>query len=139
MITHVQLNNHYHLKTIANLLGAGSEIMTLTGAGITNAGIPVAIDADPTKTHRFIRKLRDANKLVRHYTQNIDCLEEKAGLSTDSRKGLESAECVLLRGYLHNFRRTNCPATSRQEEGDREMERDCFEPRVALPSLHQDI
>ncbi|KAK3312479.1 DHS-like NAD/FAD-binding domain-containing protein [Apodospora peruviana] len=53
----------------------------------------LAIDADPTKTHRFIRNLRDAGKLVRHYTQNIDCLEQKAGLSSDAQKDLESVEC----------------------------------------------
>ncbi|KAM7210445.1 DHS-like NAD/FAD-binding domain containing protein [Rhypophila decipiens] len=53
----------------------------------------VATDANPTKIHCFIRNLRDAGKLVRHYTQNIDCLEEKAGLCTDARTGLESAEC----------------------------------------------
>ncbi|KAK4110192.1 DHS-like NAD/FAD-binding domain-containing protein, partial [Canariomyces notabilis] len=43
--------------------------------------------ASPTRTHRFILSLRDAGKLVRDYTQNIDCLEEKVGLSTDLRKG----------------------------------------------------
>ncbi|KAK3318208.1 DHS-like NAD/FAD-binding domain-containing protein [Apodospora peruviana] len=43
--------------------------------------------ASLTRTHRFILSLRDAGKLVRDYTQNIDCLEEKVGLSTDLRKG----------------------------------------------------
>ncbi|KAM7210071.1 DHS-like NAD/FAD-binding domain containing protein [Rhypophila decipiens] len=57
----------------------------------------VAMDADPTKTHRFIRNLHDAGKLARHYTQNIDCLEEKTGLSTDARNGLESVECEVDR------------------------------------------
>ena len=43
--------------------------------------------ASPTKTHRLILNLRNTGKLVRDYTQNIDCLEEKVGLFTDLRKG----------------------------------------------------
>ncbi|KAK3357991.1 hypothetical protein B0T25DRAFT_450834 [Lasiosphaeria hispida] len=43
--------------------------------------------ADLTRAHRFILGLRDAGRLVWHYTQNIDCLEEKVGLSTDLHKG----------------------------------------------------
>jgi NAD-dependent histone deacetylase SIR2 len=35
--------------------------------------------------------LRDAGNLVRDYIQNIDCLEEKVGLSTDLQKGLDFA------------------------------------------------
>ena len=38
--------------------------------------------AEPTSSHRFIRHLRDRGKLVRCYTQNIDQIEEKVGLST---------------------------------------------------------
>ncbi|KAL1897131.1 NAD-dependent deacetylase hst3 [Sporothrix stenoceras] len=36
----------------------------------------------PTKSHEFISHLRNTNKLVRCYTQNIDEIEEKVGLST---------------------------------------------------------
>ena len=36
----------------------------------------------PTRSHEFISHLRDSNKLVRCYTQNIDEIEEKVGLST---------------------------------------------------------
>ncbi|KAL2168374.1 hypothetical protein VTG60DRAFT_7353 [Thermothelomyces hinnuleus] len=62
-ITHVRPNDDHHLQKIANLLGAVSKIVTVTGAGIsTNAGIPVAKDANPTRTHRFIRGLRDSGK-----------------------------------------------------------------------------
>ncbi|KAM7191173.1 DHS-like NAD/FAD-binding domain containing protein, partial [Rhypophila sp. PSN 637] len=92
-----------------------------------------AIDADPTKTHRFIRNLHDAGKLVRHYTQNIDCLEEKTGLSTDARKGLESVECVLLHGSLHHFRCSNCPATFPREKGKPEME-SALDPESPCPA-----
>lgn len=39
-------------------------------------------DVEPTNSHRFISHLRDRGKLVRCYTQNIDQIEEKVGLST---------------------------------------------------------
>ncbi len=43
-ITDVQPNDHHHLQSIADLLGAASKIVTVTGAGIsTKAGIPVSI------------------------------------------------------------------------------------------------
>ncbi|KAK2592358.1 NAD-dependent deacetylase hst3 [Conoideocrella luteorostrata] len=38
--------------------------------------------AEPTTSHQFISHLRDRGKLVRCYTQNIDQIEEKVGLST---------------------------------------------------------
>lgn len=44
-------------------------------------------EAEPTSTHRFLATLRDQRKLVRCYTQNIDQLEEKAGLSTSLNLG----------------------------------------------------
>ncbi|KAL3417792.1 hst3 protein [Phlyctema vagabunda] len=40
-----------------------------------------------TQTHRFIRILRDGGRLVRCYTQNIDSLEEREGLSTQLELG----------------------------------------------------
>ncbi|EFX02195.1 yor025wp-like protein [Grosmannia clavigera kw1407] len=36
----------------------------------------------PTPSHQFISNLRDTGKLVRCYTQNIDEIEEKVGLTT---------------------------------------------------------
>jgi len=44
-------------------------------------------EAEPTSTHHFISHLRDRGKLVRCYTQNIDLMEEKVGLSTTLEKG----------------------------------------------------
>ena len=38
-------------------------------------------------THSFIRTLRDRRRMVRCYTQNIDGLEERQGLSTNLTKG----------------------------------------------------
>lgn len=42
---------------------------------------------EPTTSHRFISHLRDRGKLVRCYTQNIDQIEEKVGLSTSLHEG----------------------------------------------------
>lgn len=44
-------------------------------------------DVEPTPSHRFISHLRDRGKLVRCYTQNIDQIEEKVGLSTSLEDG----------------------------------------------------
>lgn len=43
---------------------------------------------EPTVTHRFIAQMRDVGKLARVYTQNIDEIEKKIGLSTDLKHGL---------------------------------------------------
>ncbi|KAJ1331943.1 NAD+-dependent protein deacetylase SIR2 [Microdochium nivale] len=47
-------------------------------------------DIEPTATHRFIAQLRDVGKLARVYTQNIDEIEKKLGLSTDLSHGAGS-------------------------------------------------
>lgn len=47
-------------------------------------------DIEPTATHRFIAQLRDVGKLARVYTQNIDEIEKKLGLSTDLNHGAGS-------------------------------------------------
>jgi NAD-dependent SIR2 family protein deacetylase len=44
-------------------------------------------DVEPTTTHHFIARLRDIGKLTRVYTQNIDEIEKKIGLSTDLKVG----------------------------------------------------
>ncbi|KAK3991076.1 putative NAD-dependent histone deacetylase [Cladorrhinum sp. PSN332] len=44
-------------------------------------------NAQPTNSHRFVSVLRDSRKLVRCYTQNIDQLEERVGLSTSLSLG----------------------------------------------------
>ncbi|KAK0641941.1 hypothetical protein B0T16DRAFT_461963 [Cercophora newfieldiana] len=43
--------------------------------------------AEPTDSHHFVSVLRDSRKLVRCYTQNIDQLEERVGLSTSLELG----------------------------------------------------
>ncbi|KAI1266912.1 DHS-like NAD/FAD-binding domain-containing protein [Xylariaceae sp. FL1019] len=44
-------------------------------------------EVEPTATHRFIAQMRDVGKLARVYTQNIDEIEKKIGLSTDLKHG----------------------------------------------------
>ncbi|KAK3352888.1 hypothetical protein B0T25DRAFT_195876 [Lasiosphaeria hispida] len=46
--------------------------------------------AEPTSSHRFVSVLRDSRKLVRCYTQNIDQLEERVGLTTSLSLGAGS-------------------------------------------------
>ncbi|KAK4129873.1 DHS-like NAD/FAD-binding domain-containing protein [Trichocladium antarcticum] len=43
--------------------------------------------AEPTSSHHFVGVLRDSMKLVRCYTQNIDQLEERVGLTTSLSLG----------------------------------------------------
>ncbi|TFK77341.1 DHS-like NAD/FAD-binding domain-containing protein [Pluteus cervinus] len=83
-----------------------------------------AIDsASPTPTHRFIKTLDSKNKLLRSYTQNIDGLEERAGLlcsssqeakaSNGKGKGkLRSKDVrnVQLHGDVHKVRCVSCAA-----------------------------
>ncbi|KAL2127625.1 hypothetical protein VTI74DRAFT_10390 [Chaetomium olivicolor] len=46
--------------------------------------------AEPTSSHHFVSVLRDSRKLVRCYTQNIDQLEERVGLTTSLSLGAGS-------------------------------------------------
>ena len=45
---------------------------------------PVLSNAKPTAAHYFIKLLEDKNILLRHYTQNIDGLEDLTGLNEKS-------------------------------------------------------
>ena len=95
-----------------------------------------------TYTHKFIRSLRDNGRLVRNYTQNIDCLEEREGLCTELKRGVgnksrfkpkikreslnnqdtahdNGVECVLLHGSLSDLRCGVCAKLS-SWDGDRE-------------------
>ena len=52
--------------------------------------------ASPSPTHRFIKTLDSKKKLLRSYTQNIDGLEERAGLV-----GSSSQEANMRRNVVH--------------------------------------
>jgi NAD-dependent deacetylase sirtuin 1 len=53
-------------------------------------------DRSPTFAHRFIAELEKRDKLVRNYTQNIDTLEDLAGISKVFRchGGFDTARCI---------------------------------------------
>ncbi|CAG8781800.1 3491_t:CDS:2, partial [Gigaspora margarita] len=66
----------------------------------------LTINAEPTVTHFFIKKLADMKKLKRVYTQNIDNLEELVGLHVDwqfERVKNYQAQVVQLHGTLANL------------------------------------
>ncbi|KAG9232859.1 hypothetical protein BJ875DRAFT_64908 [Amylocarpus encephaloides] len=99
-----------------------------------------------TKTHEFIKTLRDGGRLVRNYTQNIDCLEERLGLCTELSRGPGNrsrfhsktqreprpadisdqsphhggVEVVLLHGSLVRLRCGLCGKLCKWDEADRE-------------------
>ncbi|KAI0801123.1 DHS-like NAD/FAD-binding domain-containing protein [Fomes fomentarius] len=78
--------------------------------------------ASPSSTHRFIKTLDSKRKLLRSYTQNIDGLEEKAGLVGTSSQEIKTTgkgkfkirakdvRNVQLHGDIHRVRCTFCSA-----------------------------
>ncbi len=76
--------------------------------------------ASPSRTHHFIRTLDEKKKLLRSYTQNIDGLEEKAGLIGSSSQDVKvdgkgkgkfrakDVRNVQLHGDIHRVRCTLC-------------------------------
>ena len=102
-----------------------------------------------SRTHGFIRVLRDGNRLIRCYTQNIDGLETREGLCTDmdrghgcrtrfSRKSTQlprsparyfpggdldgGCEVVQLHGNLDVLKCSFCRATCKWDERGREAQ-----------------
>lgn len=77
-----------------------------------------SLNAKPTETHKFIKILKDKNKLLRCYTQNIDCIEQhinlKLGINLqefDNNKFKQvwnQLDVVQLHGNLHKLSCTNC-------------------------------
>ncbi|KAH9913192.1 DHS-like NAD/FAD-binding domain-containing protein [Fomitopsis serialis] len=79
-------------------------------------------NASPSPTHRFLKTLDTKRKLLRSYTQNIDALEEKAGLLGSSSNHVKNdgkgktkikvrdVRNVQLHGDIHRVRCTFCSA-----------------------------
>lgn len=65
-------------------------------AGLRDA----TLNAEPTPTHRLLTLLKTKKKLMRCYTQNIDGLEEKAGLGPK--------DTVQLHGDIHTLKCSHC-------------------------------
>ncbi|KAK5991804.1 NAD-dependent histone deacetylase HST3 [Cladobotryum mycophilum] len=74
-----------------------------------------AIAAEPTITHYLIRTLRDQRQLRRCYTQNIDMLESKIGLSVDMND--PETDCIPLHGSLRHYRCTVCQVSVERKSG----------------------
>ncbi|KAG0296820.1 hypothetical protein BGZ96_008424 [Linnemannia gamsii] len=70
------------------------------------------LKAKPTPTHHFIKMLSERGKLLRCYTQNIDCLEEELGMETslvcDKGKVKKDVNVVQLHGSLRRLKCTLC-------------------------------
>ncbi|KAF8579007.1 DHS-like NAD/FAD-binding domain-containing protein [Ramaria rubella] len=103
------------------------------------AELKTSIDtATPSPTHHFIKTLDTKNKLLRSYTQNIDGLEEKAGIVGSSSESVKTngkgkskiktkdVRNVQLHGDIHRVRCVLCAAefkcTSEHLESFREGE-----------------
>ncbi|CAE6420804.1 unnamed protein product [Rhizoctonia solani] len=73
--------------------------------------------AHPAPVHDFLAMLDDKGKLLRSYTQNIDGLEERAGLGTQdlntttTGNASQRAKNVQLHGDIHRVRCTLCSAS----------------------------
>ncbi|KAJ3090681.1 hypothetical protein HK102_002950 [Quaeritorhiza haematococci] len=63
--------------------------------------------ANVTPTHQFLKRLDDDRKLLRCYTQNIDCLEARLSLSVDIADK-RSVKVVQLHGDLDHVVCTIC-------------------------------
>lgn len=78
-----------------------------------------SLQAKPTETHRFIKHLKEKNKLLRCYTQNIDSLEANINLNCgvdlsnfDNAKNFnktwKNLDVIQLHGNLHKLSCTQC-------------------------------
>lgn len=108
-------------------------------------------DAKPTPTHQFIRLLRDRKKLLRCYTQNIDGLENRAGLLDENvvklHGELETVKCSLC-GFVEPWGQDHdaffnegaapqCPkcyrtSVNREQLGKRATSKGVMRPNVVL-------
>ncbi|KAG0329944.1 hypothetical protein BG004_002214, partial [Podila humilis] len=70
------------------------------------------LKAKPSPTHHFIKMLAEKGKLLRCYTQNIDCLEEELGMETnlvcEKGKVKKDVNVVQLHGSLRKLKCTIC-------------------------------
>lgn len=85
-------------------------------------------DVSPTSCHHFIRHLSEAGKMVRCYTQNIDLLEDKVGLSTHLLLGPGSRSRFSTRNSK------NMAGTSTPRNTCNNNNQPALIPPVALPT-----
>ncbi|KAF8134213.1 DHS-like NAD/FAD-binding domain-containing protein [Boletus edulis] len=84
-------------------------------------------DSQPTLFHKLLKALEDRGTLVRIYTQNIDGLESKAGVSTYHRScpqtgdGLQRSTCIPLHGSLRYIYCQSCHAVEEMKHHQDEL------------------
>lgn len=87
-------------------------------------------DSQPTLFHKLLKALDDRGTLVRVYTQNIDGLELKAGLSTYHRTHIENdhqpSRCIPLHGSLQYLYCQTCHAVEAMKLHQDELMRGMF-------------
>jgi NAD-dependent histone deacetylase SIR2 len=66
--------------------------------------------AKPTPTHKFIKSLTTNGQLLRYYTQNIDCLEEREDKRYKEGSKIPAEQLVQLHGTMKEVRCTLCSA-----------------------------
>lgn len=102
--------------------------------------------AFPTATHSFIRNLQEKGQLIRCYTQNIDCLEERLDLSVVRLHGaMDRVKCTLCSAsydfttdYEDQFRNGNPPICPQCELYDMERIR-LGKRQLAMGTLRPNI
>lgn len=88
----------------------------------------------PTPSHEFISHLRDTGKLVRCYTQNIDEIEEKVGLTTSlvlgpGKKG---------RFSTRSSRTSSANSTAVPKDKESQSQAPAEHAEIAKPAANQD-
>ncbi|CAO3639905.1 unnamed protein product [Mucor fragilis] len=102
--------------------------------------------AMPTATHSFIRSLQESGKLMRCYTQNIDCLEDPIDLSVVRLHGsMDRVKCTLCAAsydfttdYEDQFRNGKPPVCPQCETYDNERMR-LGKRQLAMGTLRPNI
>ncbi|KAI3319556.1 DHS-like NAD/FAD-binding domain-containing protein [Xylariaceae sp. AK1471] len=99
-------------------------------------------EVEPTVTHRFIAQMRDVGKLARVYTQNIDEIEKKIGLSTDLKHGFGNKKRKSIKQQppeserervTESFEESGSPRTMDAIHASQKMEDSTqFKPRLNL-------
>jgi NAD-dependent SIR2 family protein deacetylase len=92
----------------------------------------VSEESEPTAFHKLVKRLDERGTLVRVYTQNIDGLEEKAGVSTYHRTRQEEVpqagrfRCIPVHGSLRYLYCPSCQAVEDQKDHKDELMQGIF-------------
>ncbi|KAN0101317.1 DHS-like NAD/FAD-binding domain containing protein, partial [Tylopilus felleus] len=83
----------------------------------------MSMHSEPTLFHKLLKNLNDRGTLVRIYTQNIDGLELKAGVSAYHRScgHLQPPRCIPLHGSLQYVYCQSCNAVEEMRDHEYEL------------------